>query len=293
VTDAPPGAPSITIRRVRFQYPQGIDPIIVPGQPEQSYLNVALSLLLPYLEPYLIRSMRQARPLVRDPRLLAELDLFNGQEAQHYKQHIVFNEAVHIPGGERVKALEEELDADYRRFTKERSLRWNLAYAEGFEAFTLAMTRFSFEVGLFRRIEPRVRDLFTWHLMEEMEHRTVAFDVYAHVCGGYFYRLFVGLYAQWHLNRFLNRAADAMARADVAAHRARFGGLWKTSRRVAPLLVEAVTYLLPKVLATYLPWYSPRRISMPPEALALADHYAQLAKGHGPQASSEALQPLG
>ena len=28
------------------------------------------------------------------------------------------------------------------------------------------------------------------------EHRTVAFDVYDHVCGGYLYRLAVGLFAQ-------------------------------------------------------------------------------------------------
>ena len=35
------------------------------------------------------------------------------------------------------------LDADYRRFTREKSLRWNLAYAEGFEALTTAVAHAS------------------------------------------------------------------------------------------------------------------------------------------------------
>ncbi len=277
---------AITVRRMRFEYPQGLDPVIIEGHPEDSFTHVALSLLLPYLEPYLIRSMRGARPRVTDPRLVADLDLFNAQEGQHYKQHIVFNEAVRIPGETRVRELEAELEADYQRFTKERSLRWNLAYAEGFEAFTLAMTRFSFEVRAFERIVPAVRDLFQWHLMEEMEHRTVAFEVYNHVSGGYFFRLRVGLFAQWHLNRFLFRAARAMADADPVAFKAKYGGWWPAVQRQAPLLGRAMVGLLPKVLATYLPWYSPRRIELPEEARKLGEHYAELARRTGAKAET-------
>jgi uncharacterized protein len=272
-----PGDARITVRRLRFEFPDGLDPIIVPGQPEESYATVGLSLLLPYLEPYLIRTMRQARPRVTDASLLSDLDLFNGQEAQHYKQHVVFNEAVRIPESSKVKALEAELDADYHRYTTRRSLRWNLAYAEGFEAFTTAMARYSFEAKVIDRLHSGARDLFLWHLVEELEHRTVAFDVYEHVFGGYFYRLFVGLFAQWHLNRFVLRVSNLMLSADPTAFRKEYGGVLRGFGRTLPHLWRMTTILLPKVLATYLPWYTPRRIELSPATRALAHHYTERA----------------
>lgn len=268
---------AITIRRLRLPFPDEIDPMVVAGQPEESFFNIGMSLLLPYLEPYLIRSMNQAKPHVTDPKLLSDIALFNGQEGQHYRQHIRFNEALRLGTFAKLKALEAELAEDYRRFTAERSLRFNLAYAEGFEAYTMATARFAFESKAFERMTPAVGDLFEWHLLEEIEHRTVAFDVYAHVCGGYFYRLFVGFYAQWHLARFAMRVTAAMKEADPKAFKEKWGGVFAAWRRTGPLLWLALRLLLPKVLATYLPWYSPHRIEMPPEALARARHYTELA----------------
>src|SRR5262245_40940833 len=131
----------ITVRRMRFTFPPDMDTVFIEGEPEESYVNVALSLLLPYLEPYLIRTMRAARDRVSDPGLRADLDKFIAQEGQHYRQHLLFNATFRDRGFDALARLEEELDADYRRFTSSRSLRWNLAYAEGFEAFTTAMAR--------------------------------------------------------------------------------------------------------------------------------------------------------
>ena len=265
----------ITIRRMTFAFPAEIDPMVVEGQPEESYVYVALSLLLPYLEPYLVRTMVEARKHVTDPALAADLDSFNGQEGQHYRQHMRFNKAVRLHGFEGLAPLEAEIEADYRRYTATRSLRWNLAYAEGFEAFTSAMARFSLEEKLTARLIPAVRDLYEWHLVEELEHRTVAFDVYAHVCGGYLYRLVVGLFAQWHLNRFVARAMMLMLRADPAAFRAKYGGLGAAWTRLRPLLWLEVRRLFPKLLATYLPWYTPHRIALPARARELSAQYGE------------------
>jgi hypothetical protein len=281
------GGDGITIRRMSFTFPAGIDPVIVPGYPEESYLNVGLSLLLPYLEPYLIRSMRAARKQVTDPALLAQLDLFNGQEGQHYRQHIRFNEAIRMTGFEHLGALEAELAADYERYTARRSLRWNLAYAEGFEALTSALARFSIEARITDRMAPDARDLFQWHLVEELEHRTVAFDVYDHLHGGYFYRLAVGLFAQWHLNRFVFRVVDAMLAVDREGFRRKYGGRLRAWGRIWFIFRLAVPGLFPRILATYLPWYTPHTIPMPEAARALAEHYAEVAArspGAGPAA---------
>jgi predicted metal-dependent hydrolase len=264
---------AITVRRPSFSFPDGLDPLIIEGCPEESYLMVGLSLLLPYLEPYLIRSMKAARKQVTDPALLADIDAFNEQEGQHYRQHMRFNEAVRVDCPAAIAALTKEVDADYRRFTATRSLRWNLAYAEGFEAYTSALARFSFESGWLDRVRPPARALFEWHLLEELEHRTVAFDVYQHVSGSYLVRLVVGLFAQWHLNRFVNRVVHAMVNADPDAFRARYGGAAAAVARLRPLLGQLVRHFFPRVLGTYLPWYTPHRITTPEGVSARADRY--------------------
>jgi predicted metal-dependent hydrolase len=275
---AKPVASAITVRRVPFVFPGDLDPIVVDGCPEESHRIVGVSLILPYLEPYLIRSMRAAREHVRTPQLLADLEAFCAQEGQHYRQHRRFNEAIRLAGIAGLRELEAEVEADYQRYTRTKSLRWNLAYAEGFEAFTMAFARFSLESGALDRVRsPAVRDLFAWHLIEELEHRTVAFDVYEHVCGGYPYRLGVGLFAQWHLGRFVHRVGNAMRSADPSGFRAKYGGRAEARARTRPRDREALTGFVPKVLATYLPWYTPHAIEMTAAAQALADHYAALS----------------
>ena len=202
----------IVIRRMPFEWPDRIDPVFIAGDARESYQAIALSLLLPFLEPYLIRTMNEAKKHIDDPKLLDDLRRFNAQEGQHYKAHARFNAAVRLEGFEGLKALEEELDADYKRFTRTKSLRFNLAYAEGFEAFTMNVANFSFE-HVKRDQDSPIAELMEWHLIEEFEHRTVAFDVYDRVCGGYFYRLLIGTYAQWHFLRWVGKVVRYMLRA--------------------------------------------------------------------------------
>ena len=86
----------IQIRKVALPFPAALDPLLIEGQPEESYLLVGLSLLLPFLEPYLIRSIRAARDRIGSPDLVRQVDLFNGQEGQHYRQHLRFNQALQL-----------------------------------------------------------------------------------------------------------------------------------------------------------------------------------------------------
>ncbi len=41
----------ITVRKMSFDFPDELDPIVIAGKPEASYNILGLSLLLPYLEP--------------------------------------------------------------------------------------------------------------------------------------------------------------------------------------------------------------------------------------------------
>jgi predicted metal-dependent hydrolase len=261
-----------------FRFPDRIDPVIVKGYPEESFLYIGLSLLLPHLEPYLIRSMAAAKKHIQDPRLVLDLEAFIGQESQHYRQHAVFNKCLQLNCRKELTDLETALAKDYERFSRSRSLRFNLAYAEGFEALTAALTVFALNLKYIDKVEPEVRDLFRWHMVEELEHRTVAFDVYQNVCGSYGYRVLVSLFAQWHFLRFVFRVGGIMKRADSKAFAARYGGRWKAWLRVSPLIGRCLLHLLPKVFASYAPWYSPRKLVMPAMIQAACQEYTEQAR---------------
>jgi len=267
----------IVVRQMDFDFPADIDPVVVAGDPEQSYMMIGLSLLLPYLEPYLIRTMKEAKKQISDPELIDDLERFSAQEGQHYRQHMLLNDAIRLQGFPKLAELEKVLDADYRRFSKTRSLRFNLAYAEGFEALTTATARFSFERGPEPNTHPSVAALFQWHLVEELEHRTVAFDIYQHVCGGYAYRLIAGLYAQWHMGSFIYRVMRYMLEADPAAVERCGGeaGLRAKRREIVPQLKKL---LLPKLLKTYSPRYTPHDIPFDAELEEMAAQFSAMAR---------------
>lgn len=267
----------IVVRQMDFDFPADIDPVVVTGDPEQSYLMIGLSLLLPYLEPYLIRTMKEAKKQIHDPQLIDDLERFSAQEGQHYRQHMLLNDAIRLQGFPRLAEFEKTLDADYRRFSRTRSLRFNLAYAEGFEALTTASARFSFERGVDSHMHPSVSALFEWHLVEELEHRTVAFDVYDHVCGGYVYRLVAGLYAQWHMGSFIRRVTRYMLEADPEAVE-RCGGAAGLRARRREAGSDLRRLFLPKLLQTYSPHYTPHDIPFDAELEQIAARFSALAR---------------
>jgi len=267
----------IPVRKMPFEFPEKIDPIVFPDSPERSASVVATSLLLPYLEPYLIRTMKAARPHVSDPELFDDLARFSAQEGQHYRMHMRFNDALRTEHLPRLGEFEKELSDDYQRFSNTWSLRFNLAYAEGFEALTMNAVLFQFTyLSLFDDVDTPVAQLLEWHLIEELEHRTVAFDIYDHVCGGYFYRLAAGIWAQRHFVGWVRRVAryileelpsDDLSRAAETARKRDGRKLgWLALRRFAPM-----------ILRTYMPWYSPHKVAFTAEMQAVSDKYTAMA----------------
>ena len=265
---------SITVRRMPFEFDGDIDPLIVPGNPEQSFAMVAGSLLLPHLEPYLIRSMKAAEKEIDDPALLEDLKRFAAQEGQHYRMHMKWNATVRRAGFPGLARFEEELAEDYERFSRTRSLRWNLAYAEGFEAFTMSAVKLLMEPNGFGEELSPFMQMVEWHFVEELEHRNVAFDVYEHVSGGYLYRLFVGIYAQWHFTRWIRRVARYMVKANAG----------RATSRASRNLVAGATFempkvreILPRLLRIYMPSYTPHEVKVSPGIEVLAEKYSAMA----------------
>jgi predicted metal-dependent hydrolase len=267
---------TITVRQMPFEFPDEIDPVFIEGDHKQSFGFIAGSMLLAHLEPYLVRSMRAAEKHVTDPNVLAGLKGFAAQEGHHYRMHMKFNAAVRRTGFDGLETLEKELSDDYLRFTKTNSLRFNLAYAEGFEALTMNAVKHMMEPDGFGEHLPVFMQMIEWHFVEELEHRTVAFDVYDHVCGGYLYRLIVGTWAQWHFTRWIRRATAYMLNVSPPPKR---GAKEVAERKNAQRMPRAasVRNLLPGLLRIYLPGYTPHDVEIAPGIQSLADKYTAIA----------------
>lgn len=268
---------AMTVRRMNFAFTPDMERVFVKDDPDTSYTFLGTWMMLPYLEPYLIRTMRQALPHIREPQLKEDLKRFCAQEGEHFKQHAIVNEMIRdlVPGFAALKPIELELDAEFKSFSKDKPLKFNLAYAEGFESMTSAMSRAQLETGMFDRTDSPLADLAKWHIMEEIEHRTVAFDIYEHVVGSYPYRLRIGLWAQAHFIKWGTRLAKAMKDADpetmarfqqpdVVAARKKFNAhFWRRG--------------LPRLMQTYAPWYDPRKVDLPDAFQIARGRYSDLA----------------
>lgn len=209
---------TITVRRPDFEWPEDLVVIPDPDDPQRSCELLGLSFTLPYLEPYLIRTMRVAAKEVDDAELAADMKAFSGQEAQHFKQHAMVNDIIRRQlspeGAAEMQKLEDRLEADYRRYTAEKSLAFNLAYGEGFEAMTFAFARASM-ASPSGTTDPNWIQLMGWHLAEEIEHRTVTFDAYEAVVGKYPYRVAVGTRAQGHFLGYMLAMATVVYRDQI------------------------------------------------------------------------------
>lgn len=176
-------SPTIAPRKVAFQYPDDLNPVWNPNVPEFAIAANSISLLMPFVEPYVIKAVKSAADDLPEP-LRAAADAFCRQEAQHHKQHQNFNRilATHYGG---VTRLERWMKRTYDWLWKTRSQSFSLAFAAGAEtvAYTLARWTVARMGRLFSDAEPTMATLFLWHLAEEVEHKSVAYDVYKTVDG--------------------------------------------------------------------------------------------------------------
>ena len=192
------------------------------------------------------------------------VDVFNRQEANHFKVHAAYNAVMReqYPG---LEPLEAEIKADFERFLREESLAWNLAYCEGFEATGIVQSEFFLQEidDVLETADPAVAELWRWHLAEEFEHRNVSHDVLKALYPGYVRRIRGFRFCGRHLFGFGGRVREHLLAIDRergrvvvdAAYLARQRAFERRQRR----------FQLPRLAKVLLPGYSshPRVLQEP------------------------------
>ncbi len=183
-------------RQVRFDW-SDLPLHWVPDDPFATHMMNVLHLLLPEGERHFIKAVLEASSLVEDPELEAAIKPFIQQESWHAWAHqIVLNHLAEQ--GIDTKAYTERLGrwlsvslGDPPRFFPPAMKRWwlyrRLADVAALEHFTAVLGQWVLQNrGLdYAGTDPVMLDLLRWHGAEEIEHRSLVFDVYQEVCGSY------------------------------------------------------------------------------------------------------------
>lgn len=147
------------------------------GNVVANMMFVVFSGIFPDGERFFVRTVRRYRDVIRDdPELEARVRGFAAQESLHGREHA------------RLNAFWVERGIDPADAT--RRIRWSLRQLERFSprmqlAFTAFMEHFTTHLAeqwltheaFTSESDPRAMELWQWHALEELEHKSVAFDV--------------------------------------------------------------------------------------------------------------------
>lgn len=170
-------------RHVRFDYSDIDTPSFHSGNTVTSAYWVGLSSTFPIGEAEFIRSVKLFEDQITDTKLKDEVKDFAAQEAHHSLQHKKLNKQFDSCGYS-TKKVEDLIDIKI----KERIANWSnekrLMRTVAAEHFTAVMAHHALQYPeVTENLPESLRDLFRWHAIEEIEHKSVAFDVYQHCVG--------------------------------------------------------------------------------------------------------------
>lgn len=245
--------PPLVVRPGRFAFGEDTPAQWIADKPELAQMINGASLVMPFLEPFLIASIQAARGQITDPALDADAAGFCGQELQHLRTHRRFNATLTARGYVRIADLEARMRADYAQL-QTRPLAQRLAYTAGFEAMTMGVTKWvvSQRQMLFARADPAMASFILWHMVEETEHKCVAFDVYQAVAPGFARRAWGVLAGSLHVIRLTRAGYQILLEHD---------GLWRHPASRLKVWGHALRFMwhtLPFLARAMLPGHDPR-----------------------------------
>jgi predicted metal-dependent hydrolase len=182
----------------------------VPGEPFATHVINVLHLLLPEGEEWFVRVFRQAVPLIEDDKLREDVLGFIGQEAMHAKSHQGVLDHFDTHGLDtrdytgQIGYLFKKVLGDkkfggqkhsgQKHSDKRREQEWlieRVALIAGIEHITAFLGQWILDARALddAGADPTMLDLLRWHGAEEVEHRSVAFDLYQHLDGRHFRRI--------------------------------------------------------------------------------------------------------
>jgi uncharacterized protein len=270
-TESTHAAPTIVPReKLDFGLSGELPRFWLDNDPFKTRFFDAMSTLFPVGERFFISCVRDFRDQVTDPHLLQEIKDFTRQEGQHGIVHTQYNDRLQEQGVRVDVILKGQERRLFGVLRKHLSSRFTLGITAAAEHITAIMAdAFVQRAEIMHGADERMRAVYTWHAMEEMEHKAVAFDVLTKVAkASYITRamsmILVTLLFPFHTFRIMKHMleVDGFSRWERTKIWAK--GLWwlyKPGGLFMPLAWRYFEYLRPgfhpwdhEAVASYQPW---------------------------------------
>lgn len=184
-------SPDIKPRRLRFSLVQPTPKLWHGNSDIKTYHFNALAIFLPLLEQLVVLSIKKALKEVSSPKLKSEVMSLVAQEAIHGAEFNRINNELILPhyalrSSQFKLRFFRVLTGLINRFSS--NFHYGLSAAG--EHFTaIAADLFLREPLWFEGVSPVYSAIWRWHCIEEIEHKSVAFDVFKAKKGRYFIRI--------------------------------------------------------------------------------------------------------
>ena len=263
-----PKALGITVRRLSFN-PKAITRHYFANSPVMSHLLTALSSTFPIGEQFFVHSVRNVRERVKDENLQADIAAFIGQEAMHSKAHTEFNDAWRSEDYnlDRFQAWLARQDQQIKKMP----FSTQLAITCAFEHFTALLGGYVLRhPEILKTLDDDALKLWVWHAIEEIEHRSVAFNTYQAVYGNQKLR-----------KRVMRGVTTGFASLTFYSYSHLYmQDLWKSLPKLGGnvmgmyLITKMLIQLLPEYLAYYKDDFNPSEIDYSKEVNYWKNHLA-------------------
>lgn len=183
----PPGKPEVPIRHMDFKFDaKDLDSNFYQNSELASAYFHALSIFLTFGEDLVIDTARHHRQFLTDPVLKQRVTALIGQEAIHSKMHNEFNNSLaehRYPLAIYRYLADQVFEYGFKRLPH----RLQLSLMAGIEHFTAVIAEFMMkhEEIFYVSQDEKQRALWMWHMLEESEHKDIAYDVYQTLSGNY------------------------------------------------------------------------------------------------------------
>lgn len=184
-------SPVVPIRHMKFDFdPQQIDYKFYMNAELASAYFASLSIFLTYGEDLVIDTARYHRNFIQNPLLKQRVTSLIGQEALHSKLHEELNDAflqVDLP----VKLFRIWAGWVFNYGFNRLPQPIKLSLMSAIEHFTAVLAEYmmNHEEIFFASQDEKQRAIWMWHMLEESEHKDIAFDVFQTLSNNYALRI--------------------------------------------------------------------------------------------------------
>lgn len=253
MTSRTPTDLSITPRNIAFGRDEKRARWWLNGDPVATAFNNAMSVTFPQGEAFFIEAVRRYRDEVPEP-LKSQITAFVKQEVLHTREHVAFNRQVSDAGYE--TAHMDDWTRDRLTLSRAQTPLVQLTITAALEHFTAIFANSMLShPDSFAGASPEARRMWSWHAIEEIEHKAVAYDTFLHASRNlparkrYLLRALIMLNVSKNFVRGRSRDTLDLLRQDGITG-------WKAVARVVWYLVGKPGALR-RVFPQWLSWFRP------------------------------------